>query len=92
MTCASLGYVAKLFIFILYFICKMQARVIHNTSSEWLQIKKAAEKARDTASCEGAEIGEMSCSELLEALDLSRCLLFMRYDSNLSCLVSLSTY
>ncbi|XP_057422929.1 dual specificity protein phosphatase PHS1-like [Lotus japonicus] len=56
-----------------------QARVIHNTSSEWLQIKKAAEKARDTASCEGAEIGEMSCSELLEALDLSRCLLFMSY-------------
>ncbi|KAI5404757.1 Very-long-chain (3R)-3-hydroxyacyl-CoA dehydratase, variant 2 [Lathyrus oleraceus] len=58
-------------------------RVIHNTSLEWLQIKKAAEKAKDAAICESAVIGETTCSELLEALELSRCLLFMRYNSNL---------
>ncbi|XP_058786392.1 dual specificity protein phosphatase PHS1-like isoform X2 [Vicia villosa] len=56
-----------------------QARVIHNTSLEWLQIKKAAEKARDAASCESNVIGETTCSELLEALELSRCVLFMSY-------------
>ncbi|KAK2437231.1 dual specificity protein phosphatase PHS1 [Trifolium repens] len=60
-----------------------QARVIHNTSSEWLQIKEAAEKARDATSFERDAIGETTCSELLEALELSRCLLFMRYNSNL---------
>ncbi|XP_073157094.1 dual specificity protein phosphatase PHS1-like [Henckelia pumila] len=56
-----------------------QARVIHNSSSEWLQIKEAAEKAKDAAMREGDEIGEMTCSELLEALELSRCLLLMNY-------------
>ncbi|XP_058786396.1 dual specificity protein phosphatase PHS1-like isoform X1 [Vicia villosa] len=56
-----------------------QARVIHNTSTEWLQIREAAEKARDAASCESDVIGETTCSELLEALELSRCLLFMSY-------------
>ncbi|KAH9770217.1 Dual specificity protein phosphatase PHS1 [Citrus sinensis] len=56
-----------------------QARVIHNCSSEWLQIKEAAEKARATATSEGDEIGEMTCSELLEALELSRCLFLMSY-------------
>lgn len=58
----------------------MQARVIHNTNPEWLQIKEAAEKARNAAFCEGDEIGEMTCVELLEALELSRCLFFMRYN------------
>ncbi|XP_028765235.1 dual specificity protein phosphatase PHS1 [Neltuma alba] len=56
-----------------------QARVIHNTSPEWLQIKEAAEKARNRAFSEGDEIGEMTCLELLEALELSRCLFFMSY-------------
>ncbi|KAE9587371.1 hypothetical protein Lal_00004400 [Lupinus albus] len=56
-----------------------QARVIHNTTLEWLQIKEAAEKARDAASSKSDEIGEMTCFELLEALELSRCLLFMSY-------------
>ncbi|KAL0318969.1 UNVERIFIED_CONTAM: Dual specificity protein phosphatase PHS1 [Sesamum angustifolium] len=56
-----------------------QARVIHNASPEWLQIKEAAEKAKDAAIAEGDEIGEMTCSELLEALELSRCLLLMNY-------------
>ncbi|CAL0327710.1 unnamed protein product [Lupinus luteus] len=56
-----------------------QARVIHNTTLEWLQIKEAAEKARDAASSKGDDIGEMTCFELLEALELSRCLLFMSY-------------
>lgn len=57
----------------------MQARVIHNLSHEWVHIKEAAEKARHTAIMEGDEVGEMTCSELLEALDLSRCLLLMKY-------------
>ncbi|EXB76500.1 Dual specificity protein phosphatase 1 [Morus notabilis] len=56
-----------------------QARVIHNSSPEWLQIKEAAERARDAASSEGDEVGEMTCSELLEALELSRCLVLMSY-------------
>ncbi|XP_059640653.1 dual specificity protein phosphatase PHS1-like isoform X2 [Cornus florida] len=56
-----------------------QARVVHNSSAEWLQIKDAAEKARDAAISEGDEIGEMTCSELLEALELSRCVLLMNY-------------
>ncbi|KAK7246350.1 hypothetical protein RIF29_41217 [Crotalaria pallida] len=37
----------------------MQARVIHNTSSEWHQIKEATEKAREITCSEGDEIGEM---------------------------------
>ncbi|KAL0342271.1 UNVERIFIED_CONTAM: Dual specificity protein phosphatase PHS1 [Sesamum calycinum] len=57
----------------------LEARVIHNASPEWLQIKEAAEKAKDAAIAEGDEIGEMTCSELLEALELSRCLLLMNY-------------
>lgn len=64
------------FLFIIFLL--EQARVIHNCSSEWLQIKEAAEKARATATSEGDEIGEMTCSELLEALELSRCLFLMR--------------
>ncbi|XP_061957500.1 dual specificity protein phosphatase PHS1-like isoform X4 [Populus nigra] len=56
-----------------------QARVVQNSSPEWLQIKEAAEKARVTAASEGDEVGEVTCSELLEALELSRCLLLMSY-------------
>ncbi|KAI9071898.1 hypothetical protein K1719_046133 [Acacia pycnantha] len=56
-----------------------QARVVHNTSPEWFKIKEAAEKARNRAFSEGDEIGEMTCLELLEALELSRCLFFMSY-------------
>nr|GMD03469.1 dual specificity protein phosphatase PHS1 isoform X1 [Ipomoea batatas] len=56
-----------------------QARVIHNSSPEWLQIKEAADKVKDAAILEGDEISEMTCSELLEALDLSRCVLLMNY-------------
>lgn len=56
----------------------MQARVIHSCSPEWLKIKEAAEKAKDAAVSEGDEIVEMTCSELLEALELSRCLLLMK--------------
>lgn len=56
-----------------------QARVVHNVSHEWLQIKEAAEKARDTAITEGDEVSEITCSELLEALELSRCLFLMNY-------------
>ncbi|URE38200.1 Actin-fragmin kinase, catalytic, partial [Musa troglodytarum] len=49
-----------------------QARVIHNSSTEWQMIKDAAEKARDMAVASGDEVGEVTCSELLEALELSR--------------------
>ncbi|PIA26076.1 hypothetical protein AQUCO_10000030v1 [Aquilegia coerulea] len=56
-----------------------QARVVHNSSVEWQQIKDAAEKTRDTALMEGDDLGEMTCSELLEALELSRCLFLMNY-------------
>ncbi|KAI3746607.1 hypothetical protein L6452_09044 [Arctium lappa] len=57
----------------------LQARVIHNCSSEWLKIKEAAEKARDAAVADGDEVGDMTCSELIEALELSRCLYLMKY-------------
>ncbi|KAF7135075.1 hypothetical protein RHSIM_Rhsim08G0195900 [Rhododendron simsii] len=56
-----------------------QARVVHNSSPEWLQIKEAADKARDAAISEGDDASELTCSELLEALELSRCLLVMNY-------------
>ncbi|KAK1433968.1 hypothetical protein QVD17_10886 [Tagetes erecta] len=56
-----------------------QARVIHNCSPEWLKIKEATEKAKEAAVSEGDEIGEVTCSELLEALELSRCLYLMNY-------------
>ncbi|RWR76489.1 dual specificity protein phosphatase PHS1 [Cinnamomum micranthum f. kanehirae] len=56
-----------------------QARVIHSSNSEWQCIKDAAEIARDAALSEGDEIGQMTCSELLEALEMSRCLLLMNY-------------
>ncbi|KAI8544077.1 hypothetical protein RHMOL_Rhmol08G0267400 [Rhododendron molle] len=57
----------------------LEARVVHNSSPEWLQIKEAADKARDAAISEGDDAGELTCSELLEALELSRCLLVMNY-------------
>ncbi|KAG9136407.1 hypothetical protein Leryth_024936 [Lithospermum erythrorhizon] len=56
-----------------------QVRIIHNNSSEWQQIREAAERAKNVAISEGDEVGEMTCSELLEALELSRCLLLMNY-------------
>ncbi|KAK9066354.1 hypothetical protein SSX86_013676 [Deinandra increscens subsp. villosa] len=55
------------------------ARVIHNCSPEWLEIKEAAEKAKEAAVSDGDEIGDVTCSELLEALELSRCLYLMNY-------------
>lgn len=65
-----------------------QARVIHNSSPEWLQIKEAAEKARDAATSDGDEVGEVTCSELLEALELSRCLYLMKYKLSLFLIVN----
>jgi len=56
-----------------------RARVIHNSSAEWQSIKDAAEKARNMASAETDEVGTTTCTELLEALELSRCLLLMGY-------------
>ncbi|XP_006644118.1 dual specificity protein phosphatase PHS1-like [Oryza brachyantha] len=56
-----------------------QARVVHNSSQEWQEIRQAAENARSAAVSNNDEVGEMTCSELLEALELSRCLLLMSY-------------
>nr|CAB3477039.1 unnamed protein product [Digitaria exilis] len=56
-----------------------QARVVYNSSPEWQGIKHAAENARAVAISNNDEVGEMTCSELLEALELSRCLLLMSY-------------
>ncbi|XP_038974114.1 dual specificity protein phosphatase PHS1-like isoform X1 [Phoenix dactylifera] len=56
-----------------------QGRVIHNSSSEWQKIKDAAEKARLVAVTSEDEVGEMTCSEMLEALELNRCLFIMNY-------------
>ncbi|GKB50536.1 hypothetical protein Tco_0901289 [Tanacetum coccineum] len=47
------------------------ARVIHNRSPEWLKIKEVVEKARDVAVLEADEVGEVTCLELLKALELS---------------------
>eukprot|EP00252_Welwitschia_mirabilis_P019250 TRINITY_DN4401_c0_g1_i3.p1 TRINITY_DN4401_c0_g1~~TRINITY_DN4401_c0_g1_i3.p1 ORF type:complete len:773 (+),score=116.13 TRINITY_DN4401_c0_g1_i3:264-2582(+) len=56
-----------------------QARVIHNCSNEWQIIKDAVEMARNRMHAEGDEMGKNTCTELLEALELSRCLLLMGY-------------
>ncbi|KAJ0978457.1 hypothetical protein J5N97_013931 [Dioscorea zingiberensis] len=56
-----------------------QGRVVYNFNPEWQQIKDAAEKARDAAVTTGDEVGELTCTELLEALELSRCLFLMNY-------------
>ncbi|WOK96100.1 hypothetical protein Cni_G04807 [Canna indica] len=56
-----------------------QARVVHNSSPEWNQIKDATEKARDAAVSTGDEVGELTCFELGEALELSRCIFLMNY-------------
>uniref|UniRef100_K7KVG7 Uncharacterized protein n=1 Tax=Glycine max TaxID=3847 RepID=K7KVG7_SOYBN len=45
-----------------------QARVIHNTSLEWTQIKEATEKARDVASSAGDEVDEMTCTVFVKEL------------------------
>lgn len=60
-----------------------QARVIHSCNPEWTLIKEATEKAQAKANSEGDEVGEVTCSELLEALELSRCLLLMRLNIHL---------
>ncbi|EEC70590.1 hypothetical protein OsI_01805 [Oryza sativa Indica Group] len=56
-----------------------QGRVIHNFSSEWHQMKDAVENARDAAISSCDELEEMICTEMLEALELSRCLFLMNY-------------
>lgn len=53
--------------------------MIHNSSLEWKQIKDAVENARHAAIAVGDELEEMICSEMLEALELSRCLFLMKY-------------
>lgn len=53
--------------------------MIHNFSSEWHQMKDAVENARDAAISSCDELEEMICTEMLEALELSRCLFLMKY-------------
>ncbi|EOA19911.1 hypothetical protein CARUB_v10000161mg [Capsella rubella] len=69
-----------------------QARVIHSCNPEWTLIKEATEKAQAKATSEGDEVGEMTCSELLEALELSRCLLLMSYVHGCPMLESMSSF
>ncbi|OEL22268.1 Dual specificity protein phosphatase PHS1 [Dichanthelium oligosanthes] len=56
-----------------------QGRVVHNSSSEWQQIKDAVENARHVSIAAGDELEQMICAEMLEALELSRCLFLMNY-------------
>ncbi|XP_024385430.1 dual specificity protein phosphatase PHS1 [Physcomitrium patens] len=56
-----------------------QARVIHNNSSEWMQIQDAVVAVRETDKANENVIGLQTCEELLEALHLSRCMLIMGY-------------
>ncbi|CAN8264976.1 unnamed protein product [Cochlearia groenlandica] len=69
-----------------------QARVIHSCNPEWTLIKEATEKAQAKASSEGDDVGEVTCSELLEALELSRCLLLMSYVHGCPLLESMSSF
>ncbi|KAI7995545.1 PHD finger protein ALFIN-LIKE 9 [Camellia lanceoleosa] len=48
---------------------KQESLAAFHACPEWLRIKEAAEKARDAATLEGDEIGELTCSKLLEALE-----------------------
>lgn len=54
-----------------------QARVVHSGSNEWTAIIFAVEKAKEKAKVDENEVGENTCGELLEALNLSRSLLLM---------------
>nr|CAB3477131.1 unnamed protein product [Digitaria exilis] len=56
-----------------------QGRVIHSSSFEWQQIKEAVENARHVSIAAGDELEELICAEMLEALELSRCLFLMNY-------------
>ncbi|XP_013643483.2 dual specificity protein phosphatase PHS1 [Brassica napus] len=69
-----------------------QARVIHSCNPEWTLIREATEKAQAKANSEGDEVGEVTCSELLEALELSRCLLLMSYVHGCPLLESMSSF
>ncbi|KAF6147236.1 hypothetical protein GIB67_039366 [Kingdonia uniflora] len=46
---------------------------------DWQQIKDATEKVKDAAIVVGDDVSELTCSELLEALELSKCLFLMNY-------------
>lgn len=56
-----------------------RARVIHNSSAEWQNIKYAAEKARIMPNTEEDDVDEKTCTEFLEALELNRCFLLIGY-------------
>ncbi|KAJ4750044.1 dual specificity protein phosphatase family protein [Rhynchospora pubera] len=56
-----------------------QARLVHNSTSEWQLIKDAAENACQLAHATHDDVGGVACTEMLEALELSRCLFLMNY-------------
>ncbi|KAJ7545613.1 hypothetical protein O6H91_08G003800 [Diphasiastrum complanatum] len=56
-----------------------QARVIHYGTAEWGRMKEAVEKARTMAITCKIELEEKTCNEMLEALNLSCCVLLMGY-------------
>ncbi|KAI8010552.1 Dual specificity protein phosphatase PHS1 [Camellia lanceoleosa] len=61
---------------------KQESLAAFHACLEWLGIKEAVEKARDAATL-GDEIVELTCSKLLEALELSRCLFLMKCEQNM---------
>ncbi|MCO5604189.1 hypothetical protein L7F22_058350 [Adiantum nelumboides] len=56
-----------------------QSRLIYKGSDEWRELQTAAEKCSDAASSVGDEDNKATCSEFLEALNLSHCVLLMGY-------------
>lgn len=54
-----------------------QARVIHSSSPEWGSVSAGVEAAQAEWRGGGETVEEKVCEEVLEALRLSRCLLFM---------------
>lgn len=56
-----------------------QARVIHSNSQEWTHIQNAVRVIQESAEADENESGMQTSEELLEALQLSRCMLIMGF-------------
>lgn len=56
-----------------------QSRIVYKGSEEWRELQQAAERCLDLASANNEEDHEATCSEFLEALSLSQCVLLMGY-------------
>lgn len=55
----------------------VQARVIHSNSQEWTHIQNAVRAIQESAEADENETAMQTSEELLEALQLSRCMLIM---------------